>query len=153
MRAIARDPQLFIEIARLWSDESGLERPLRAYVEASRIYVEELELDVPPQLSNNVGVLEFQRGDFGKAQKAFEDALTDAGVKAQEGLTEELDAVITGVMFNFGVVCEAMGDAEKAKGAYEQVLAKHPEFVDGKSRSLFEGEGADVYCLEQLKLD
>ena len=39
VRAIARDPQLFIEIARLWSDESGLERPLRAYVEIGRAHV------------------------------------------------------------------------------------------------------------------
>jgi RNA polymerase-associated protein CTR9 len=137
VRALAQDPDLFLEIARLSTDEVGVDRSLRAYKESARISTDELEVGAAPRLLNNIGVLEHQKGNVVEAQTKFEEALMEAGRLASQSeggkVEEELDTVMTVVSFNHGVVSEAMGDTSKAKEAYDQILSKHPEYVDGTS--------------------
>lgn len=132
---VARDPELFLEIARLWSEENDVTRSLKAYEESARITEENGDRPSPRVLSN-IGALEFHRGHLDAAQEKFEAAATEAGkLVAQSEMTEELDAIMTALTFNLGVVYEAGGDVERAKGAFDQIVALHPEFVDGKYSS------------------
>lgn len=161
VRQVARDEEMFVEIARLWGDEQGLDRSLRAYQEASRI-VEDIVTDFAAdeesqadsqspedvaaykkarinraRLLNNMGVLEFNKGQLVEAQNQFELALTLVGEEiarpGSTGLDEELDAVLTPCTFNRGVVLDSLGEEEQAIQCYEQVLAAHPEYVEGAS--------------------
>ena len=134
-RDLSNDPELFIEIAKLWSDETDSEKSFRAYTEAARLYTQELSLDIPPRLLNNLAVLDFTREEFSEARAKFEEAalVGSKGLKAGKELSEEDDAVLTTVGFNLGVVAEALEEIDSAKLAYSQLLTQHPEFVDGQS--------------------
>ncbi|KAK4704656.1 RNA polymerase-associated protein CTR9, partial [Phenoliferia sp. Uapishka_3] len=144
-REISHDPDLFIEIAKLWSDENSLDRSLQAYRQSAQIRREaavdedgeETEGSVPAPILNNIGVLEYQKGDLVSAQTRFEAALGEVGhAVSQAGgvISDEVDAVLTAVTYNLGVIYEAIGDPEKAKDAFGQILARHSEYVDAKAR-------------------
>ena len=133
-KEISVDPEMFIEIAKIYSDELDSDKSFKAYSEASRLYTQELTLDVPPRLLNNIAVLDYMKEDFSSARGGFELAITN-GVKAMVGgvMGMEDDAVLSGVNFNLGVVAEALEEIDEAKLAYNNLLAQHPEFVDGQS--------------------
>lgn len=136
---LSNDPELFIEIAKLWSDEPDSEKSFRAYLESSRIYSQELSSDVPARLSNNIAVLDYLKGDYSSARERFQGAAT-IGAKAVVGgvVKVEDDAVLTAVSFNLGVVAEALDEIDEAKVAYNNLLGQHPEFVDGQSSLPFD---------------
>lgn len=143
VRAVANDIEVYLEVAKLWADETSGERSLNAYREAYQLAEHELN-DGPistevknrlPKLLNNVGVLEFQRGEFHNALDKFQQALTQAVESLEGGIpTLAQDAVLTPTTFNIGTAHEAIGEIEQAKASYEQVLKQHPEFVDAKAR-------------------
>jgi hypothetical protein len=165
---------LYVEVARLWSDEGTVERSLQAWEKAASIeeekaedeeedeQEEEVKVDsqeddekkdqkdkkdpVDPRIRNNLGVQHFNRRPLNstasdshltQAVDQFQLALL-ALSKRPEGLeTTENDAVLTVLTFNAGAAYEALGEREKAKAAWEQVLRGHPEFVEGASLQLF----------------
>ena len=144
-REISHDPDLFVEIAKLWSDEHSLDRSLQAYRQSAQIHREattdddgeEVEGSVPAPVLNNIGVLEYLKGDFGGAQTRFEAALHEVGVAVQQAhgiVSDELDAVLTAVTYNLGVCYEAIGETDKAKDAFRRILSRHMEYVDAKCR-------------------
>lgn len=161
MRVLAGDRDLYVEVARLWSDEGTVERSLQAWEKAAAIEEEsaedleddEIKIDsqdedvkpekkdpVDPRIRNNLGVQHYNRRPLGtsgahlsSAVEQFELALL-ALSKRPEGLdTPDNDAVLTALTFNAGAAYEALGEREKAKGAWEQVLRGHSEFVEGAS--------------------
>jgi RNA polymerase-associated protein CTR9 len=137
--AISNDPHIFIELARLWSDDPDLDRSLKSYKEAARVYSVELESPVPAQLSNDIAVLELHQGQAIAAINMLEDALPAVAmaVNEQEGaLSIGLDSTFTTLTYNLGVIYEAIGDLDKAKMTYDVLLQRHPEFVDGMSLHL-----------------
>lgn len=144
VREVARSEEMFVEIARLWSDEGNGERSLTAYLEAARIKEDEVD-DADSQevgqpsasLLNNIGVLQFQQGHHDAALASFERALTEVGAKigqAGGNVSEEDDAVLVPCTFNRGVVLEALGETEAAVESYETILRSHPEYVEGEPR-------------------
>lgn len=139
-----RDWQLFVEIAQLCASEPSLDAPLKAYGDAYKVFVESEEptesgKNISSLLLNNIGVLEYHKGFFESAKDRFLGALEEMSKKVARGFEPDLvhDAVVTGLMYNFGVVHEALGDREVAKSTYESILEKHPEFVDGQFPSFF----------------
>ncbi|GAA5918530.1 hypothetical protein JCM1841_003285 [Sporobolomyces salmonicolor] len=158
IRVLAEDRDLFIEMARLWSDEVGgsVERSLRAYQEAARIEADkaldliddddesqeaaqdQAERSVDPKIRNNLGVLLFQKRAYAAAQEQFERAFERIGTELAErggGLDGgELDAALTAVGYNLAVVYEREGLEDKAREGWEGVLRTHPEYVEAKAR-------------------
>ncbi|KAL8290248.1 hypothetical protein RQP46_003187 [Phenoliferia psychrophenolica] len=141
-REIAQDSALFVEIAKLWSDEPSLDRSLQAYRKSAQIRRDDVDANdeegsVPAPVLNNVGVLEYHKGDFVGAQARFEAALSEVGheLKAANGvLSDPIDAVLTAVTYNLGVVYEAVGETDKAKDAFGKILTRHPEYIEAKAR-------------------
>lgn len=142
VREVARDGEMFVEIARVWSDEGVGERSLTAYLEARRIKQEEADdqgqgqgQGPSAQLLNNIGVLQFQQGHLDAALQSFESALMEISTviaQADGVVGEKMDAVLMPCTFNRGVVLEAMGETETAKECYEQILQRHSEYVEGE---------------------
>ena len=134
-RNITDDVDMHIEIARLWQGES-IDRVGKAYREALQINEagagggESSAAD--PRLVNNVGGLEHLEGRLGEARRLYESALTKAAV-SEESWAE---ATSTSVLYNLARVYEDQGDVDLAKEAYEKLLSRHPEYVDGESRWL-----------------
>lgn len=99
VRTLAEDRDLYLEIARLWSDEQNVDRSLNAYLRAAEIEQDkgqdagdsaDVERDhVDPRIRNNLGVLYYNRrpprttstsgsaphADLYRAQDEFERAL------------------------------------------------------------------------------
>lgn len=123
-RGIAEDVEMHAEIARLWQEEN-LDRMGKALKEALRISQASGQTD--PKLINNIGVLNHLEGNLTGARAMYENALISANtlsMDAAEGLS-------TTVLYNLARVYEDEGDENLAKEAYEKLLSRHPEYVDG----------------------
>lgn len=159
IRQLANDRDMYIEMARLWSDENRVDRSLKAWQEARRIQVEQelekvedqslldqdesydVELEkaekkVDPRVRNNIAVLLYNKKSYQSATGHFELALGTIGQEFAEKGGEldggETDAVLTAVTYNLACCYEKEGDVDRAKEGWENVLRGHPEFVDGE---------------------
>jgi RNA polymerase-associated protein CTR9 len=124
-RRIMEDIDMHCEIARLWQDES-LDRTGKALSEALRI--SEASGQVDPRLLNNLGALHHLEGNLTEARVMYESALTSAaglGSAIGEGMS-------TSMLYNLARVYEDGGDDTMAKEAYDKLLSRHPEYVDGR---------------------
>ena len=125
-RGITDDIEMHAEIARLWQGDS-LDRMGKALKEALRI--SQTSGETNPRIINNLGVLNHLEGNFGEARVMYESALTSATTlpaDVAEGLS-------TTVLYNLARVYEDEGEENLAKDAYEKLLSRHPEYVDGRS--------------------
>ncbi|CDO69163.1 hypothetical protein BN946_scf185042.g65 [Trametes cinnabarina] len=122
-RKLGEDAEMFIEIAKLYQDES-LETMERAYKQALRN--NEVSGKTEPRLVNNLGALRHLEGHFDEARSLYETSLTHAA-----GLdSSAAEAMSTSILYNLARVYEDQGEEAKAKEAYDKLLARHPEYVD-----------------------
>lgn len=134
-RGIAEDVEMHAEIARLWQDEN-LDRTGKALREALRIGqggAKETDPLLVARLTNNIGVLHHLEGRHGEARAMYEGALTNV-TTVKSDVAEGLS---TTMLYNLARVYEDQGEDDMAKGAYEKLLSRHPEYVDGKFTSYF----------------
>ena len=108
-------------------ERAKMQLALREAIRASQ------ELGKPdPRLVNNLAVLGHLEGHFNDARVLYEAALTDAaGAGTSIGI--DSDGVSTTILYNLARVYEDQGDIEMAREAYEKLLTRHPEYVDGAS--------------------
>lgn len=123
-RSISEDMNMHLEIARLWQDEN-LDRTTKALKEALRI--NNISGEPEPRLLNNLGALHHLDGRYTEAREFYESALT-----ASIG-SESAETILTSILYNRARVYEDQGEDDKAKDAYEKLLSRHPEYVDGAS--------------------
>ena len=127
-RNLADDVEMHTEIAKLWQDDS-VDIVKHAVKEALRI--NEVAHRVDPKLMNNLGVLDHLEGNLQQAQATYEQALTSNTAAA----LPDSDAISTTILYNLARVYEGQGELDRAQKAYEKLLAHHPEYVDGESRT------------------
>ena len=123
-RRITNDIELHAEIARLWQGEN-LERTGKALQEALRISQASGQID--PRLTNNIGVLQHLEGNFNEARTMYESALTGTTSLS----SDVAEGLSTTVLYNLARVYEDQGEDDLATDAYEKLLSRHPEYVDG----------------------
>lgn len=132
-RNIADDVDMHTEIAKLWQGEN-LEVMALAVKEALRINEASSAGSgvVDPRLMNNLGVLRHLDGTWKEAREIYELALTRT---AASGFSEgELgEGVATTILYNLARVYEDQGEVDMAREAYEKLLSRHPEYIDGMS--------------------
>jgi RNA polymerase-associated protein CTR9 len=125
LRAITEDVEMHLEIARLWQGES-VERMCKALTEAQQVC--EAAGQTNPRLINNIAVLHHLSGNLNEARTMYESALTSATTLAVENV-EGLSATM---LYNLARVYEEQGEDGLAKDAYDKLLSRHPEYVDGE---------------------
>lgn len=128
-RTLAEDSELHLEIARLWQTDD-LARAERAYLEASRLNDDAGKAE--PRLLNNLGTIHHLAGRLDQARSTYENALTTAA-SLNSGAGEHMT---TSILYNLARVYEEQSEEGMAKEAYDKLLARHPEYVDGKRYSL-----------------
>jgi RNA polymerase-associated protein CTR9 len=121
---IAEDIEMHAEISRLWQDEN-LDRMGKALREALRI--SQTSGNADPRLINNVGVLHHLEGNLVEAQSMYESALISATTLSPD----VAEGLSTTMLYNLARVYEDEGEDNLAKDAYEKLLSRHPEYVDG----------------------
>ena len=122
--ALNDDMEMHVEMARLWQ-EDNIERTAKAFRDAARVSLAGSQVD--PQLLNNLGALQHMEGNLDDAQAMYEDALTKAAALSPE----DGEAMSTSILYNLARVYEDNGEHAMAKGAYDKLLSRHPEYVDG----------------------
>ncbi|KAI0081989.1 RNA polymerase II-associated protein [Panus rudis PR-1116 ss-1] len=127
LRAIAEDPQLHLEIARLWQAENP-DRAERALQEALRIQQNNGTTD--PRILNNLAVLRHLSGHPDQARSMYENSL----VTVSSSQSDTNEAISTTVLYNLARAYEDQGEDALAKEAYDKLLTRHPEYVDAKIR-------------------
>ena len=138
-RAVVDDVEMHIEFARLLQSEN-LDRTGKIFHEAVRISEETGRVD--PRLLNNLGVVSHLESRFGEARIMYENALVGAST-----LGAGAEAMSTSVLYNLARVYEDLNDEAKAIEAYEKLLERHPEYVDGMCRRLL----ATCHLLDVVK--
>lgn len=129
---VMRDPELYVDVARL-AGESDVNRALKGYRE-SLLAREGNGLPVPAALLNNIGVLEWRKGELESAQDHIQRALTEgtADAEANDDDPQFREGVTISMLYNLGAVSEELGNLDQAKAVYERLLERHPEYVDGR---------------------
>jgi len=122
-RVVTDDVEMHIEFSRLLQSEN-LDRTGKIFREAVRISEEAGRVD--PRLLNNLGVVSHLESRFEEARIMYENALVGASA-----LGAEAEAMSTSVLYNLARVYEDLNDDAKAMEAYEKLLDRHPEYVDG----------------------
>ncbi|KAH9929574.1 RNA polymerase II-associated protein [Epithele typhae] len=137
-RKLAEDSDMFIEIAKLYREDSH-DRMERAYKQALTSC--EAAGKTEPRLVNNLGALQHLAGHLDEARTMYETAVTQAA-----GLDQSVaEAMSTSILYNLARVYEDQGEDAKARDAYEKLLARHPEYVDGKVRQAHMLAGISQY--------
>ncbi|KAK6902689.1 hypothetical protein I203_107948 [Kwoniella mangroviensis CBS 8507] len=166
LRGIGSDADIFVDLARLWQDES-LERSISAYQTALSIKSES-ELDEIPEtqdlrppdlktvrMSDNLGVLFQLQGNVETAERMYQEALQK--ISSTDG--KEAEILKTILAYNLGRAYEEGGDTVKAAQWYRDVLRQHPEHMESKVRlaliAASAGRNYDAHTLlkEALKAD
>ena len=129
-RRITDDIELHAEISRLWQGEN-LDRTSKALQEALRISQASGKTD--PRLINNIGVLQHLEGNFSEARTMYESALTGTTSLS----SDVAEGLSTTVLYNLARVYEDEGEDDLARDAYEKLLSRHPEYVDGMDQTFF----------------
>ncbi|KAI4344590.1 hypothetical protein L6164_011798 [Bauhinia variegata] len=157
----SRDAQAFLELGELLilSDTGAA---LDAF-KTARILFKKGGQEAPVELLNNIGVLQFERGDFELAQQTFVEALGDgiwvsfidnekkSSVDAFAStlqfedmqLFHELESndhhvevpwnKVT-VLFNLGRLLEQLNESKTASILYRLILFKYPDYIDAYLR-------------------
>lgn len=124
-RTITDDMDMHAEIGRLWQGEN-LDRMGKALKEALRI--SESTGRVDPRLLNNLGCLQHLEGNFTEARSMYENALVSAAALS----SDVAEGMSTSLLYNLARVYEDQGEDVLATDAYEKLVSRHPEYVDGK---------------------
>ncbi|KAF7147473.1 hypothetical protein RHSIM_Rhsim03G0228800 [Rhododendron simsii] len=157
-----RDPQAFLDLGELLiSTDAGA--ALEAF-KTARGLLEKGREEVPVELLNNIGVLQFERGDFKLAEQTYREALGDgiwctliedksppypidasASIYQykdtqifhrleEDGFTMEVPWNKISVLFNLARLFEQLNKAESASILYRLILFKYPDYIDAYLR-------------------
>ncbi|KAK1327237.1 hypothetical protein QJS10_CPA01g01086 [Acorus calamus] len=161
-RVDPRDAQAFLELGELLiSTDAGA--ALDAFKTARSLFQKGYE-EVPIELLNNIGVLQFERGEFELAEQTFQEALgegiwlslmdgkfghrnVDSSALAvqyrdmtlfheleEDGVSLELPLYKVTTLFNLARLLEQLHDTDQANLLYRLILFKYPDYVDAYLR-------------------
>ncbi|EKD03885.1 Pol II transcription elongation factor [Trichosporon asahii var. asahii CBS 8904] len=140
LRGIAADSDTFVELAKLWQEES-VDKAINSYQTAISIKADLEEEDTATQetkpvdyseikLKANLAALYALQGHTENAEAMFQDALS----KLTKESGPEADAMKTVLAYDLGRAFEQGGDIVNAQKWYRDVLHQHPEHMESKVR-------------------
>ncbi|VDN08031.1 unnamed protein product [Thelazia callipaeda] len=122
------DVEALIDIAQL-TENCDPQGSLAAYIKASNFLNRMIEVDVPPEITNNIGSLYFVMGQYEKAKDHFETALKELNEIVSSGQTE-LAALQTTVTYNLARCLEMLCMFDEAENLYKGILQEKPSYID-----------------------
>lgn len=171
LRGVANDADTFVELAKLWQDES-IEKAVTSYQTAIQIKTDAASGDLEDtqaesqdrakpvdydtvRLSTNLASLYALQGESESAEQMFQEALQR--LATADG--KEADELKTVLAYDLGRANEQGGDLVKAQQWYRDVLGQHPEHMESKVRlasiAALAGRNVDAhtYLKECLRAD
>ena len=89
---------------------------------------------LPPQLLNNIGCFQFQLEKFSESAESFQLALESCTPDGEPEDSGEVDQLVTTISYNLGRSYEASHLLDEARAIYEQILARHSDYIDAQTR-------------------
>jgi RNA polymerase-associated protein CTR9 len=122
------DVEAWIELAQIL-EQSDPQASLSAYKTATNILRDKVEADIPPEILNNVGSLQFRLGNMEEGLKCFEAALVRCQKEAEDDESYYNQIGIT-VRYNLGRVYENFCLHDKAERLYKDILLECSNYID-----------------------
>ncbi|KAG4301968.1 hypothetical protein PCK1_001944 [Pneumocystis canis] len=127
------DSGIFITLAALCEDEDN-DVSLESYKRALDLE-HKFPTNILPQLLNNIGVLHHTKGNLENARQFYQNALNQCvSMGQQENNTTNVDALVTTLTYNLARCEEQAENYEDAKKFYEELLQRHPDYVEARVR-------------------
>ena len=89
---------------------------------------------LPPPLLNNIGCFQFQLEKFAESAESFQLALASCAPGEDLENSTEIDQLVTTISYNLGRSYEASHLLDEARAIYEQILARHSDYIDAQTR-------------------
>ena len=89
---------------------------------------------LPPQLMNNIGCFQFQLERFTDSAESFQVALESCTPDEDSEADEKTDQLVTSISYNLARSYEASHMLDEARAIYEQILARHSDYIDAQTR-------------------
>ncbi|OLL26995.1 Tetratricopeptide repeat protein 1 [Neolecta irregularis DAH-3] len=123
---------IFLARSRLLEDEN-LDSSLNALEQVSKLY-QDNDTPVTPEILNNMGVLNYEKGRYDHARVFYQDGLTLCVTLKNQDASKDLDALITTLTYNLGRLEEQSGNLDAARSAFTNILSRHPDYVEARVR-------------------
>ena len=105
-----------------------MEKAIQAYEQAVTLLKKRKGASSPdPRIVNNIAALHHIDGKV--ARGLYEEALAEPAAFGTDD--DASDAATTTILYNLAGVYEDAGESTVAKEAYDKLLARHPEYIDG----------------------
>ncbi|KAH6850130.1 hypothetical protein B0I37DRAFT_289396, partial [Chaetomium sp. MPI-CAGE-AT-0009] len=149
---LAPDAAVLLNLARLYENESP-DKALQCLQQVEQLEIDQIPKSeypadtedeaasraairklLPPQLLNNIGCFYSQDGKHQLATEFFQAALDSCARISQTENDLDIDALLTTISFNLGRSYEYEGDVDKAIKTYEQLLSRHSDYTDARTR-------------------
>ncbi|KAF2637696.1 tetratricopeptide repeat protein 1 [Massarina eburnea CBS 473.64] len=151
-KRLVPDPSVLLNLARLYEADFP-DKSLKCLEEVEQMeldgipeedYPEDIEDEterkaalrelLPPQLLNNMACFHYQAERYPRARDLFQTALNACVKAAAKDETIDTDALVTSISYNLGRTYEVEGMLEDAKGVFQGLLKRHPDYIDAKIR-------------------
>lgn len=119
-----------MELAEIQDDDDRLPDEIGDAEEERRAKRELLS----PQLLNNIGCFHFHADKFTLAREDFQTALSSCVKMGERDSELDTDALVTSISYNLARTYEAEGLRDEAKGIYDGLLGRHPDYIDAGAR-------------------
>ena len=125
------DVEAWIELAEILV-QSDLHASLAANLTATKIFQENVDLPIPPEILNNMGSLHYLLGNMDEARDHFERAFDraneeEAAVEDDKTYYKEISYTIR---YNLARVFEGICQLDKAERLYKDILLECPSYID-----------------------
>lgn len=122
------DVEAWIELAQIL-EQTDLTGGLCAYGTAIKILQEKVQVDIPPEIYNNVAALYFRLGNLQEASKNYQLSLERCQA---EGPNDEhyYSSISVTINYNLARLYEALHLYDKAEKNYKDILREHPNYID-----------------------
>ena len=126
---IPDDVEAWIELAQIL-EQNDMAGALAAYGTAIKILQEKVQVEIPPEILNNVAALHFRLNNLPEAAKNYELSLERCRTEFQNREESYYESIATTIHYNTARLYEAQNESEKAVKEYKDILREHPNYID-----------------------
>ncbi|CAL4139063.1 unnamed protein product, partial [Meganyctiphanes norvegica] len=122
------DVEAWIELAQIL-EGSDLKAALAAYHRATNLLQDLVQMDIPPEILNNIAALHFRLKNYEEAHKHFKMAWERCDIEKEQD-PQYYSSIAVTIKYNSARLYEMFCQSDKAEKLYKEILREHPNYVD-----------------------
>uniref|UniRef100_A0A914MTH3 Uncharacterized protein n=1 Tax=Meloidogyne incognita TaxID=6306 RepID=A0A914MTH3_MELIC len=121
--------EALIELAQLL-EQLNPQESLQLYLRVATLLKEEIGVDIPAEILNNIGSLHFMLNELDESKKYFQEARDHIVSEGMENLNDEAAALLITISYNLGRVNEQLCLLDEAEKLYRDIILQRPNYMD-----------------------